>query len=186
MRHLRTFESADRLYFLISGTEWIRMSPRSSMIDYRTPFWSDGLSKNILVSPVVPHVQNEAMAPILSLRYYELVAEAINIGPGGPDRIEIVFGKDQETNRTAFLARLLTPTTEQVSGLIAESGIQVYKMSISYRGLMVILYFIVDDWAMLRVVGTGLGSEARHRMFRCDGIAGVKQCLEDLKTTITQ
>jgi hypothetical protein len=211
MRHLKTFESADRLYSPIERAKWIRLSPKidithgSPIDDRKVPFWSDGLSKNIIVTPVALNAQNEAVSPTLGMRYYELLTEAINTGlgleksmhpskikpkgPGGPDRIDIVFGKEHDTNRTAYFTRLVAPTTEQVSGLITNSNIEVYRILINSKKLFAIVYFIVDDWVMLRVRAESTSSDTPQlidRLFRCDGITGVKQCLEDLKTTITQ
>jgi hypothetical protein len=78
-------------------------------------------------------------------------------------------------------------TTRAFMGLLTEMGADIHMISVSkgrkyYGENKITMYFLVDDWVQLTFNGSvSFGPDLARfttKWFKCDGITGVKQCLD--------
>lgn len=72
-------------------------------------------------------------------------------------------------------------------GLLTEMGADIHMISVSkgrkyYGENKITMYFLVDDWVQVTFNGSvSFGPDLARfttKWFKCDGITGVKQCLD--------
>jgi len=197
MRHLRTYESAGKLYFEINRDEWVDTLPKSrlslsSADDTLRSYFRKrlGMSRTdyLDLDMVDAPKQCEPVSAKYAAKLYNLAAETVGVGPRKPCTLSLTLEMDPgERDPIRLVAE--KNSVPLLAALFENNDIEVYEFSvnrISTTGISrspkvnyIGMHFVSDDWVMLFVGGRDiLGTRGRY--FRCDGIEGVKQCLVDL------
>jgi hypothetical protein len=189
MRHLKKFESAEvhRLYQKIEnpvdlGAESLGKVRFSAYREGKDPIILKTSSRVILdlatdpVSNKVLQAYLDAACAFLGVKTDKVAKRVQNISAV----FSRVTSPDNKISCIATHNGRQYDTNEDLIEVLGRPEIETHFLYLSTSGSdrkHLRMLFMVDDWVMLTVYHKGYDSA-----FKCDGLSGVRQCLEDLKS----